>query len=498
MRRYILLSIDLVLILTATLIAFILRENLEVTEDHLEALAPYLVATALMTVILVPVSNLNRSIWRFSSQSDYRQIAGIVIGICAGAVALSFAYSRLDGVPRSLPVLQGFASFAIMVGARMLHRMRHASRQRLRSAAAFFQNPEKKREFYVLVVGVNQLTEMYIHALAEPGLGRIRVAGILGQARRHVGRHVATHPVLGIPEDIESILDGLETSGIGVERIVLATPFSQLSETARNALLRAENSRRIPLQFLSDVLGFGSRALSAGKEPGSSSASPGPEMEIATPELLSFSRRYFWKMKRGVDAITALGLTVALSPLFLLVFISVAATTGFPVIFWQRRPGVAGKSFWLYKFRTMGPAYAADGRRLTDSERTSGFGNFLRRTRLDELPQLLNILRGDMSFIGPRPLLPRDQPEGCAARLLVRPGITGWAQVVGGRDISPTDKAALDAWYVRNASFYLDLQIAVRTVPIMLFGERVSASLIEDAWRDLTTCGIAKPSLQVE
>src|SRR5208337_5259211 len=104
--------------------------------------------------------------------------------------------------------------------------------------------------------------------------------------------------------------------------------------------------------------------------------------------------------------------------------------------------------------------------------------------------QLFNILRGEMSFVGPRPLLPRDQPEAYRARLLVRPGLTGWAQVVGGRDISPEDKAALDVWYVRNASLALDIEIAIRTVPVVLFGERISVSLIERAWRDLSESGV--------
>jgi lipopolysaccharide/colanic/teichoic acid biosynthesis glycosyltransferase len=162
----------------------------------------------------------------------------------------------------------------------------------------------------------------------------------------------------------------------------------------------------------------------------------------------------------------------------------VAASVGFPVIFWQRRPGLGGRSFHLYKFRTMGAAHSADGRRLTDAERVHRVGNFLRRTRLDELPQLLNILRGDMSFVGPRPLLPRDQPKSCA-RLLVRPGLTGWAQVVGGRDIPPEDKAALDVWYVRNASLLLDLEIVLRTAPIVFFGERISERLIARARREL-------------
>ena len=114
----------------------------------------------------------------------------------------------------------------------------------------------------------------------------------------------------------------------------------------------------------------------------------------------------------------------------------------------------------------------------------------MRRTRLDELPQLFNILRGDMSFVGPRPLLPRDQSDTDRARLLVRPGLTGWAQVVGGRGISADDKAALDVWYVQNASLLLDVSILLRTVPIVLFGERISPVLIERAWHDLANTGV--------
>ena len=140
----------------------------------------------------------------------------------------------------------------------------------------------------------------------------------------------------------------------------------------------------------------------------------------------------------------------------------------------------------------MGASHAADGRRLPDTHRVSKIGKFMRRTRLDELPQLINIIRGDMSFVGPRPLLPQDQPKASAARLLVRPGLTGWAQVVGGRDIPPEDKAALDVWYVRHASLLLDLGIAARTIPIILFGERISQSLIERARREWVELGITK------
>jgi lipopolysaccharide/colanic/teichoic acid biosynthesis glycosyltransferase len=214
--------------------------------------------------------------------------------------------------------------------------------------------------------------------------------------------------------------------------------------------------------------------------------------ELAPQEIELLSRLRFWKVKRGLDILAALTCLIVSSPLFVIIGLSVGVSMGFPVVFWQRRPGLYGKSFHLYKFRTMRAAYTADGRLLSDAERVSGFGTFLRRTRLDELPQLFNILRGDMSFVGPRPLLPKDQPKEFGARLLVRPGLTGWAQVVGGRDITPEDKAVLDVWYVRNAGLLLDLKVAVRTIPIVLFGERISRSLIDRAWQELTDLGIAK------
>src|SRR5262249_3669200 len=132
-----------------------------------------------------------------------------------------------------------------------------------------------------------------------------------------------------------------------------------------------------------------------------------------------------------------------------------------------------GRPFRLYKFRTMRAAHDSEGLRLSDSERVSKVGNALRRLRFDELPQLYNILRGEMSFVGPRPLLPRDQSAATRARLLVRPGLSGWAQVVGGRNITPVEKAALDVWYVCHASLVLDIEIVLRTIPLIFGGEHV-------------------------
>jgi len=128
-----------------------------------------------------------------------------------------------------------------------------------------------------------------------------------------------------------------------------------------------------------------------------------------------------------------------------------------------------------------------NGRVLTDAERVSKAGRLLRRLRLDELPQVYNVLLGHMSLVGPRPLLPVDQPSFSAARLQLRPGLTGWAQIKGGRHLSVDDKAALDLWYIRNASFALDMLILLNTVRTVLFGERIDRRAIDQAWRDLNS-----------
>ena len=122
-----------------------------------------------------------------------------------------------------------------------------------------------------------------------------------------------------------------------------------------------------------------------------------------------------------------------------------------------------------------------DGRRIADAERVSTFGTFLRSFRCDELPQLLNVVRGDMSFIGPRPLLLSEQESTPAARLLVRPGLTGWAQVCGGRELSGADKLVLDLWYIKHASFRMDVEIAIKTIAVILRGERLDTKAVQMA-----------------
>ncbi|MCC2618334.1 sugar transferase [Aestuariibacter halophilus] len=172
-------------------------------------------------------------------------------------------------------------------------------------------------------------------------------------------------------------------------------------------------------------------------------------------------------MKRGFDILVAfLGLTLGL-PVFIGLYILVAVKLGRPVFFVQPRPGLRGKVFNMVKFRTMTSQTDSEGNLLPDEQRMTGLGRFLRASSLDELPELWNVLKGDMSLVGPRPLLVEYlelyTPEQ-ARRHDVRPGITGWAQVNGRNAISWEDKFALDTWYVKNRSFWLDIKILWLTV----------------------------------
>ncbi len=498
MRRLTLLALDLGLVCVATLFSFVVRENFEVDPGRFLDFLPYLIATMASTSVVFLSIGLNRSIWRFSSRPDYVRIMLASTVVIVGAVSLTFAYNRLEGVARSLPVLQLLACQAFLIGARVLHKISHDARQRRKASSSFLQLDHKKTHTAVLVVGVSKLTEAYLQGVADLAADRIVIAGLVGQVDRYVGRLMATYPVLGVPAEIEHILDGLEVHGVTINRIVVTFPFSALTEIEREALLCVERSRNISLQFLTEALGLdGDEPDAPSKRQTATGMTQISELsfEILPAEIQVLARQRYWTLKRMIDCFAALAAITLGFPLIAFAAAAAAASVGFPILFWQQRPGLGGKPFRLYKFRSMKAAHSADGRRLSDKERVSRVGALLRRLRVDELPQFFNVLRGDMSLIGPRPLLASEQSEASRARLLVRPGITGWAQVVGGRDVSPQVKAALDVWYVQHACLALDLEILARTVRMVVLGERISRPLIERAWRDLSDAGVLQGEL---
>jgi lipopolysaccharide/colanic/teichoic acid biosynthesis glycosyltransferase len=183
-------------------------------------------------------------------------------------------------------------------------------------------------------------------------------------------------------------------------------------------------------------------------------------------------------MKRLFDSVVALLLLGLLWPVLLLVAALVRWRLGSPVLFRQVRPGLNGEPFEMLKFRTMRDALGADGESLPDEQRLNSFGRFLRASSLDELPELWNVLKGDMSLVGPRPLLmeylPLYSPEQ-ARRHEVRPGITGWAQVNGRNAISWDEKFKLDVWYRDHYNLWIDIKILWLTVKKVLVRDGISA-----------------------
>jgi sugar transferase EpsL len=184
-------------------------------------------------------------------------------------------------------------------------------------------------------------------------------------------------------------------------------------------------------------------------------------------------------MKRIFDVSIAVILLVCFSPIMAVIAILVRWKLGSPIIYKQKRPGLYGNPFFIYKFRTMTDERGMNGQLLPDYLRLTSFGKFLRKYSLDELVQLLNVIKGELSIVGPRPLLMEYLPlytKEQAKRHLVKPGITGWAQVQGRNSISWEKKFELDVWYVKNQSFLLDLKIIFLTLIKVIKTEGIQSS----------------------
>jgi lipopolysaccharide/colanic/teichoic acid biosynthesis glycosyltransferase len=492
LRRQRSLGIDLIIIGLASAVALALRENFEIAEARWWAFIPYLISTLAVGGPVLVVLELDRSVWRFSGLAEYVRAVCAAILMVLGAVIVGFLVNRLEGIARSLPVLQAGVIAAGLIGVRVLIRLIHQRGKLDRGRDEPVALPLAKDT--VLLIGWGSLVDLYVRSAAEFGNGSTHIAGILSPDPRHQGLLVQSTVVLGVPEDIKEVLADLEIHGVQVGRVVVATGFNHLSDNARQVLREIETTTDVRVDFLAERLGLATSVSKEAVPARPQRVVPSPLFDVNGTALSAALCKPYWRIKRLIDAVVAAMLLVVLLPLILVVALVVALDVGLPTLFVQQRPGLRGHRFNLYKFRTMAAAHDRAGHRIADEERVSPVGRFLRATRLDELPQLYNILVGDMSFVGPRPLVTKEQSSDTAARLLVRPGLTGWAQVSGGRVIAVEDKTALDVWYVHNASFRLDLKIVVGTASMLLFGERVDRAAVSRAWHDLDELGICAPS----
>jgi lipopolysaccharide/colanic/teichoic acid biosynthesis glycosyltransferase len=480
------ISIDLFFVASATIIAATLRGNVDAVSNPLIILMPYILISIGCAFIVFLLAGLDRTPWRYSTVADHLQVVVLSVLAILLALVLTFALNRLEPVARSLPVAQGALMVSFLVSARSVARFWHARQIHVNGNSRVNELSHEA----ILVVGVNTVTELFLLSVKEFASQWIQVAGILAEEPTMRGRTIQQKPVLGSVEELQQILQSLEVHGVAINRIVVATPADRLQPRSLESLFEVEKASNIVIQFLSAQLGFedASRTpliLSTQERNSVPGLRPVARAANAIDVGHGNVRKSFRLGKRVVDLLGAASLVLMLTPIVLSVALIVALDVGFPLIFWQQRPGLCGRPFKLYKFRTMRAPHDKHKRRIPDDERSSVIGQIIRRLRLDELPQLYNVLIGDMSLIGPRPLLPCDQPPDYAARLGVRPGITGWAQVNGGRIISPSDKWTLDIWYAQNASFLLDVIIVPKTVKAVLFGDRINAEAVNQARSDL-------------
>ena len=485
MRNIMAVLIDLLLMFSATVLAFLLRQNLNVSWNQFFGLIPYLLVTLVVGACVSATFGASRSMWRYADSSEYIRLVLVSLITVVLTLILSFWINRLNNVSRSLPPLQLIMMSLLLVGARIW--FRHLSvvkRKPTTRKVGAMGLVSDHRAGLELVLGLNTLTELYLQSLAELPGGESRIAGLLSADPGSIGRKIRAHTVLGTPVDIARLVRELENHGVVIDKIVVTEDIHTLSSDARAQLSEVELSNSIEVIHLRDVLMFGNGQSARSASVGAANAD-GSYLQIGEQQVGVALTRSYWAFKRAFDVIVSALLILILLPLFFVVALLVFVNVGNPILFWQRRPGRFGEPFKVIKFRTMRGTFDRKGSRIPEHLRLSPLGRILRSVRLDELPQLVHILRGDMSFIGPRPLLPVDQPPEMAARLMVRPGLTGWAQVHGGNLVTPADKAAMDLWYINNASLAVEAKIVVLTIKMLLFGQTQNADMVDIAWRGL-------------
>lgn len=436
-------------------IALALRDpNLLAFGHNAEAII-YSVVAAVVGAIIIIVFNLGKNVRGLISMNEVQSVVLAALSAVSVTALIVFSFTRLDFVPRTVPLIHVLVLASLMLTARAVATNQRRRRERRTKAPGAAPS-------HILLIGANQLAWSYLRMLNVLDMGRSDVVAILDDNPKLFGRSVLGYPVLAPPSELSRVVHEYAVHGVRISRVLIAANRRDDESEFWKKLEDYCRDSSISVGFLGDILG-----MELGQ---SSEASPAP-VEAPVREL-----RAYLRVKRVFDFCIALALSILFAPVFAIVAFGVFADLGWPITFWQKRDGKGGEPFLIYKIRTMHAPFDRRGRFVEEDRRASRFGRFLRRTRLDELPQLWNVLTGSMSFVGPRPLLPVDQPSTSKYRLQVPPGLTGWAQIHGGKRVDADDKGVLDDWYVENASVWLDISIIFRTVLIVFLGdERIEA-----------------------
>jgi lipopolysaccharide/colanic/teichoic acid biosynthesis glycosyltransferase len=459
-RNY-LVGWDLVLASLAPGLALWLRDSGVFYYDG-QVVAYYWLCSLAVTLLALWGFRLQHSTPRYFSFHDTLDIAEAVLFAELTTFVLLFTLTRLDGIPRSIPLIHGpVLGFGLIVGRILMRGLLSDDEE----PKAYRSRPQR-----IILIGANRLATDFVRML-QGYLPQDRiVVAILDDKPAMVGQTLSGVRVLGAPLELDAIMTEFAVHGVNVDRLMIAGESDLVAPAVLHEIEHVCRKRHIELLFLPRMIGLTQQNLAH------AGAAPDP-MHLAP---VVETGRYI-RFKRVLDVVGSTAALLLLCPLILIASLLVMVDVGRPVLFWQERIGWKGRSFLMYKFRTLSAPFDSDGRLASSDRQPSAIGRFLRVTRIDELPQLLNVLLGDMSLIGPRPLLPEDQPENASVRLSVRPGITGLAQVNGAKLLSKELKTEFDNIYVRNASLWMDLQIVAMTFARMLQSRTTSQESLADS-----------------
>jgi lipopolysaccharide/colanic/teichoic acid biosynthesis glycosyltransferase len=460
-RRSYLALWDLCLAVIAPILALYLRDPLIFNAD-LHVVGYYWLFSAGLTLLALWAFRLQDGITRYFSLHETLDIAEAVLFAELTTFVVLFTVTRLDGIPRSIPLIHGPLLAVGLIAARLF----------MRGLLSAIDEPQdfRCRPQRIIIIGANRFATDFVRMLQAYAPQHKSVVAILDDGPAMVGQTISGVRVLGKPLELDGIVTEFAVHGVTVDRLVIAGEADAVTPAVMHELEQICRKRHINLCFLPRLLGLTEQTTT---NLAVAMSQPAPIEVAAAP-------RPYLRFKRVFDVVGSLLLVILLFPVLLIATILVHWDVGRPILFWQERVGWKGRTFLIYKFRTLKAPFDSSGRFIPNDRQPTAIGRMLRSTRIDELPQLLNVILGDMSLIGPRPLLPEDQPAESLTRLSVRPGITGWAQVNGAKLLPTERKVQLDDWYVQNASLWLDLRIAIMTLIMMIHSRTQSEEALAD------------------
>jgi lipopolysaccharide/colanic/teichoic acid biosynthesis glycosyltransferase len=456
---------DVIVAVITPLAALYLRDAYILSSNNTTLIFSYWAISLICSLISFCIFRINLGIPRYYSARDLINVMKAVLVGEFMTCAFLFSITRLEGIPRSTPAVH-----ALLLGAGLVivRGLSHIGDKRRNVPG---QSPSGGPE-HVILIGLNDWSVLYLKFIDMVASDRQRVIALLDTEARKIGRFVNEVRVFGPPEDLESLVGEFAQHGVRVDRVLIGCGSDTLSDRALEQIRAACAKLNLSFAVLPSLFDHEHRA------PAIHRTAPTPQWASAWHRPAGWMLPRYFQFKPAFDVFAAIFLSIVLSPVWMAVALLAFADVGIPIFFWQQRLGMHGRRFLLYKVRTLRSSTDWTRELTSDEERISGIGRFLRKTRLDEFPQLLNVILGEMSLVGPRPLLPCDQPDESAGRLMVLPGITGWAQVHGGTHLSAAEKKELDEFYVCNASLWLDLCIIAKSVRSLVRGDRISDAVV--------------------